>query len=42
MKFWKSAKITRRGKDNQESNPLTQAIAEKQAKKDFKKAKKKG
>ena len=41
MKLWKSAKITRRGKDNQESNDLTKAIAAKQAKKGFKKSKKK-
>lgn len=39
-KFWKVCKITRRGKNNQESNTLTQRIAEKQAQIDMKKEKK--
>lgn len=39
-KFKKIAIVTRRGKNNQGSNLLTKALAERQAKKDMKKARK--
>ena len=39
-KFWRASKITRRGKNNTNSNQLTEAIAVKEAKRDAKKAKK--
>jgi len=38
-KFWRHCKITRRGKNNQGSNLLTEAIAAKEAKIDAKKSK---